>query len=104
MALPALEQHTVTVPLHINVAPRDQAAGRIPNPVVRTGPAFQQAQSAKREASSALSVGDGRAASSSLRRARRVVEDVCAFAPPQMVDELQEELVVLSGLEDEALR
>ena len=30
VALPALEQHTVTVPLHVNVVPGDQAAGRIP--------------------------------------------------------------------------
>ena len=45
--LPALEQHTVTLPLHVNVVPGDQAAGRIPDPVVRTeagvpaGPAGQ---------------------------------------------------------------
>src|SRR3954451_3067487 len=73
IALPTLEQHTVTVPLHVNVVPGDQAAGRIPNPVVRTEMAFQRAQRAKREASSALSVGDARAAGSALRTARRVV-------------------------------
>ena len=28
IALPMLEQHTVTVPLHVNVVPGDQAAGR----------------------------------------------------------------------------
>jgi Ca-activated chloride channel family protein len=102
IALPALEQHTVTMPLHVNVVPGDQAAGRIPNPVVRTEVAFQQAQRAKREASSALSVGDARAAGSSLRAARRVVEDACAFAPPSMAAELQEELAMLTQLEEEA--
>jgi Ca-activated chloride channel family protein len=34
--LPTLAQHTVTVPLHVNVVPGDEAAGRIPDPVVRT--------------------------------------------------------------------
>jgi Ca-activated chloride channel family protein len=102
IALPALEQHTVTVPLHVNVVPGDQAAGRIPDPIVRTELAFQQAQRSKREASSALSVGDTRSAGASLRAARRVVEDACAFAPPQMAAELQEELAVLSQLEEEA--
>jgi Ca-activated chloride channel family protein len=102
IALPALEQHTVTVPLHVNVVPGDQAAGRIPNPVVRTEVAFQQAQRAKREASSALSVGDTRSAGTALRSARRVVEDACAFAPPSMAAELRDELAVLSQLEEEA--
>lgn len=102
IALPAVEQHTVTVPLHVNVVPGDQTAGRIPNAVVRTELAFQQAQRAKRDASSALSVGDVRTAGSSLRAARQVVEAACASAPPAMVGELRDELVVLSQLEDEA--
>ena len=53
--LPALKQHTITVPLHVNVVPGDQAAGRIPDPVVRTEVVYQRAQQAKREASSAWS-------------------------------------------------
>jgi Ca-activated chloride channel family protein len=101
VALPALEQQTITVPLHVNVVPGDQAAGRIPDPVVRTEVAFQQAQRAKREASTALSAGDASSAESSLRAARRIVEDACAFAPPAMTAELQDELAVLSRLEDE---
>ena len=102
VALPALEQHTVTVPLHVNVVPGDEAAGRIPNPVVRTELAFQRAQSAKRDASSALSAGDPRAARRSLRSARSALLDACAAAPPAMAAELQDELAVLSELEHEA--
>jgi Ca-activated chloride channel homolog len=101
VALPALEQQTITVPLHVNVVPGDQAAGRIPDPVVRTEVAFQQAQQAKRKASTALSAGDTSSAQSSLRAARRIVEDACALAPPAMTAELQEELAVLSQLEEE---
>jgi Ca-activated chloride channel homolog len=101
IALPALEQQTITVPLHVNVVPGDHAAGRIPDPVVRTEVAFQHAQRAKREASTALSAGDASAAESSLRAARRIVEDACASAPPAMTAELQDELAVLSQLEEE---
>ena len=36
IALPALEQQTITVPLHVNVVPGDQAAG-----VCRTGRAYR---------------------------------------------------------------
>jgi Ca-activated chloride channel family protein len=101
IALPALEQQVITVPLHVNVVPGDQAAGRVPDPVVRTEVAFQRAQHAKREASIALSAGDASAAQTSLRAARRIVEDAGAFAPPAMTAELQDELAVLAQLEEE---
>jgi Ca-activated chloride channel family protein len=102
VALPALEQHTVTVPLHVNVVPGDEAAGRIPNPTVRTELAFQQAQRAKREASSALSAGDTATAASALRIARRLVQDARAEAPPELLAELYDELAVLGRLEEES--
>ncbi|SDT34543.1 Ca-activated chloride channel family protein [Friedmanniella luteola] len=102
VALPALEQHTVTVPLHVNVVPGDQAAGRIPDPVVRTELAFQQAQRAKREASTALSAGDSKSARRSLRAARSALQDACAAAPAAMAAELQDELAVLTELQQQA--
>ena len=92
----------MTVPLHVNVVPGDEAAGRIPNPTVRTEFAFQQAQRAKREASSALSAGDTAAAASALGTARRFVQDACAVAPPEMLAELQDELAVLARLDEES--
>src|SRR4051794_12465210 len=75
LALPRLEQHTISVPLHVNVVPGDQAAGFIPDPVVRTELAFQEAQRAKRDAPTALSAGDSRSARRSLRSARAVLKD-----------------------------
>lgn len=101
IALPGLEQQTISVPLHVNVVPGDQAAGRVPDPVVRTEVAFQQAQQAKRAASTALSAGNASSAESSLRAARRIVADAYAFAPPAMTAELQDELAVLSQLEED---
>jgi Ca-activated chloride channel family protein len=103
IALPSLEQHTVSVPLHVNVVPGDEAVGRIPSPTVRTELAFQQVQRAKREASTALSRGDSHSARKSLRRARSVLLDACTAAPPAVAAELQEELQIVSQLEHESL-
>lgn len=102
IALPALEQHSVTVPLHVNVVPGDQAAGRIPDPAVRTELAFQHVQRAKRDASTALSAGDTPAAAAALRAAQHAVADAQAGAPAAMAAELHDELELLSQLEDEA--
>jgi Ca-activated chloride channel homolog len=103
IALPSIEKHTVTVPLHVNVVPGDEAAGRIPSPTVRTELAFQQAQKAKRKASTALSLGDANSARESLRRARTVLFDASTAAPPAMAAELMEELKIVSWLEQESL-
>ena len=52
----------MTIPVHVNVVPGDQAAGRIPDPKVRTELVYQQVQEAKRKASDALRSGDDAAA------------------------------------------
>src|SRR4029079_5316330 len=84
VALPALEQQTITLPLHVNVVPGDQAAGRIPDPVVRTEAAFQRAQQAKRDASSAGSAGDARSAAAALGSARTLLRTAADAAPAPM--------------------
>ncbi|HSD80171.1 MAG TPA: VWA domain-containing protein, partial [Solirubrobacteraceae bacterium] len=53
VALPALAEQAVTLPISVNVVPGDRAAGRIPDPTVRTELLFQQAQDAKRRAADA---------------------------------------------------
>src|SRR5215211_2599008 len=58
-----LETHTATIPLHVNVVPGDAAAGRVPDAMVRSELAFQQAQRAKRDAADAMRTGDVRRAS-----------------------------------------
>ena len=101
LAVPTLEQHTVTLPLYVNVVPGDQAAGRIPDPVVRTEAAFQRAQQAKRAASTALSVGDPQTAAAGLRTARSELSRAAAGAPAPLVAELDDELELLDRLADE---
>lgn len=102
VALPSLEQETVTLPIHVNVVPGDQAAGRVPDPVVRTEAAFLRVQRAKREASAALSDGDPRSAATALAGARNLLAAATAAAPAPMAAELRDELDVIDRLTQEA--
>ncbi|MDP9434841.1 MAG: hypothetical protein M3P93_06450 [Actinomycetota bacterium] len=102
VALPALEQHTVTLPLQVNVVPGDVAAGRVPNPVMRTELAFLQAQTAKRHASTRLSRRDTARALRDLQTARSVVIDALAAAPAELHSELRDEVDALARMEEEA--
>ena len=102
VALPVLEQQTLTLPLYVNVVPGDQAAGRIPDPVVRTETAFQLAQQAKRVASAAFSSGDSGTATGALDQARTLLRAASAGAPAPMAAELTEELQLIDRLSHEA--
>jgi Ca-activated chloride channel homolog len=99
--LPALAQHTVAVPVHVNVVPGDQAAGRVPDPVVRTELVYLQAQRAKRRASSHLSAGDTEAALREIRDAQASVTRAMADAPQALLADLAEEVESLTYLANE---
>src|SRR5205807_815969 len=62
VTVPDLIEETITIPLHVNVVPRDQAAGRIPDRRVHSELLFQRSQQAKRRAADALRRGDALAA------------------------------------------
>ena len=96
--LPALKQHTVTVPVHVNVVPGDQAAGRVPDPVVRTELVYLRAQQAKRRASDLLSGGDSAAALKEIQKAQREITQAQVGAPEALVADLAEEAATLSYL------
>jgi Ca-activated chloride channel family protein len=93
-----LKEQLVTIPLHVNVVPGDQAAGRIPNPIVVTEMAFQQAQKAKRSASRRLSRGDSQGAARQLKRAGTSIHEAMASAPPEALPELAGEAELLEGM------
>jgi Ca-activated chloride channel family protein len=99
--LPTLAQHTLTVPLHVNVVPGDQAAGRIPDPTVRTELVYLQVQQAKRRASRHLSAGDSTAALGEIHQAQTTLSDAIAAAPMAMQAELAEESAALAYLADQ---
>jgi Ca-activated chloride channel family protein len=100
--LPALKQHTVTMPLHVNVLPGDEAAGRVPDPVVRTELVYQRVQQAKRRASGHLSAGDAEAAMADIREAQAYVRESLATAPAgPLADDMAEEAKALAYMAEQ---
>ena len=99
----SLSTETVTIPVHVNVVPGDQAAGRVPNPTVRSELAFQRAQRAKKEAADAIRSGDAAAASRLYGEAGQALEDFKPMADPAMASEIAEEAKLLRDLADRAL-
>ncbi|MFC6022566.1 VWA domain-containing protein [Plantactinospora solaniradicis] len=102
--LPELKQYTVTVPIHVNVVPGDEAAGRVPDPVVRTEVVYLRVQQAKRRASTNLSQGDSAAALREIRSAQQLNSAAQANAPAELAEDLAEEEKVLGHLEREIER
>jgi Ca-activated chloride channel family protein len=99
--LPTLVQHTLTVPLHVNVVPGDQAAGRVADPTVQTEVVYLQVQQAKRRASHHLSSGDANAALGEIHQAQGRIQDALSKAPSAMRAELTEEAAALDYLADQ---
>jgi Ca-activated chloride channel family protein len=58
VALPDIVQEVVSWPVVVNVVPGDEAAGRLPNPIVTSARLLAETTKAKREATQALSQGD----------------------------------------------
>ena len=96
--LPAMRQHTVTVPVHVNVLPGDQAAGRIPDAEVRTELAFLRTQQVKREAADSLSRGDVAGGLARLRSAQQLLSEASPAAPATMAHDLVDDLGVLTAM------
>lgn len=57
-SLPDLQQHSVTVPISVNVVPGDEAAGRVPNPLVQVEDLLVDVDDAKRSVAMSLRSGD----------------------------------------------
>lgn len=103
VSLPDLVQHTTAMPLHVNVVPGDEAAGRVPDPQVRSEVLFQRTQQAKRESSRLLSQGRIEDAARLLRQtSSRLVADALSL-PAELRSELAAEAGAVSALADEAL-
>lgn len=83
------------MPLHVNVVPGDQAAGRVPDPTVRTELVYLQVQQAKRRASDHLSSGG------EIQQAQGRIKDALASAPSAMHSDLAEEAAALDYLAEQ---
>lgn len=88
-----LTEHTVTLPVTVNVVPGDETAGRIPDPVVQSEKLYQEGQAAKLRASEAYERGDPDAGSAFLDASRQslISSALLASAPERSAidDELQ---------------
>ncbi len=93
VTLPAFVEETITLPLHVNVVPGDQAAGRVRDPKVHSERLFQEAQEAKRKAAEAIQRGDEDGA----LRAYAAAGAAIAAAPAPSA-ELDEEAAILFAL------
>ena len=102
VALPELVMHTTTVPVHVNVVPGDQAAGRIPDPKVRSEALFQRTQRDKREAGRLLSQGRTDEARGLLYSTGAQLRTDAGLLPSAMADDLLGEADLLYSLADEA--
>lgn len=71
--LATLEQHTVTLPVSVNVVPFDIARGRVAKPEVKREKLFLETQSAKRAIEAALRDGDYETARTKLSEASGVL-------------------------------
>lgn len=98
--LPGLEQHTVTVPIAVNVVPGDQAAGRIASPEVQRELLFHSVQEAKREAEDALRRGNVGAAKTLLDTASTTV----AYSDIPLDERLAEEVQWLNSTSESVER
>jgi Ca-activated chloride channel homolog len=92
--LPALTTHMIEIPVHVNVVPGDQAAGRVPDPAVSSELAFQQAQHAKRRGGDPI--GAVRAYTESAER----LDEALPLAPAEMASDLAAEASLLREMAD----
>lgn len=98
VTLPDLVEECITLPVHVNVVPGDEAAGRIPNPAVRREALYQGVQESKRRASRALRDGDTAAGLMALGCASLSLRTWLADLPDGAAGELAAESAVLDDL------
>jgi Ca-activated chloride channel family protein len=99
--LPALIEHSVILPITVNVVPGDEAAGRIPDPVVTSERLFQEAQQSKKQASEAFEAGDIESGKRLLQAASSDLGMALAAAPPELHDDLAREVFELESMHQE---
>ncbi len=102
VGLADLVQHTLTMPVHVNVVPGDQAAGRVPDAEVRSEALFQRAQQVKKESSRLLSEGRVAEARGLMQTTSRTLRSHLDTVPEGMFGEFVAEADLFDALADEA--
>lgn len=94
-----LIEHTMTVPINVNVVPGDEATLRIPHPTVRSEILFQQAQESKRKASEAFERGDVDDGQQHLGESMRQLRASLEAAPESLHADISAEMSTVGELE-----
>ncbi|QUD82510.1 VWA domain-containing protein [Gordonia polyisoprenivorans] len=97
-----LTEHTVALPISVNVVPGDELGDRVPDPVVQSEKLYQEGQQAKLEASRAYEAGDLAAGSAHLARSRSSYESAMMAAPPAAAAAMAAEIDFVDQLENDA--
>jgi Ca-activated chloride channel family protein len=95
--LPGLVEHSVQLPISVNVVPGDEAARRVPDPTVRTEVLFQEAQTKKRLASESFERGDAETGRALLDESVAGLESAFMAAPPEVAGDIRAELEEVRG-------
>src|SRR5690606_820473 len=103
VALPDLTEHTIDVPRHVHIVPGDVAAGRVPDPAVRSGRAYQRAQQRERDAARALREGRAAEAKAIYESLGDDVSRACEAAPAALRADLAEDAWFAAEMAERAL-
>ena len=93
-----LTEHTVTLPVTVNVVPGDEADGRVADPRVQSEKLYQEGQAAKLRASEAYERGDLDAGSSYLEASRDSLISSAMLAAPAERSAIDDELSLIEEL------
>ncbi len=102
VSLPDVVQHTATMPIHVNVVPGDEAAGRLRDPKVVSEALFQNTQRQKKEAGRLLAEGRAHEASQYLQASASSLRMAASSLPDAWAGELVGEADVMGALAEEA--
>ncbi len=101
VALPSLVAHEFELPLNVTVAPAEQVAGRVADPIVTVEAAFQQVRRARSRIAEIEDAGATSPSARALAASAEELERVLAAAPPDLRDELAQ---AISWLDETVVR
>ncbi|RPA06160.1 VWA domain-containing protein [Gordonia sp. OPL2] len=93
-----LTEHTVALPISVNVVPGDELGPRVPNPTVQSERLYQEGQAAKLEASQAYESGDLATGQSRLRASHERLRSAAMCASPDDRAVIDRELEMIEEL------
>ncbi|MGC5258232.1 vWA domain-containing protein [Gordonia sp. DT218] len=94
----SLTEHTVSLPISVNVVPGDELGDRMPDPKVQSERLYQEGQAAKLEASRAYEAGDLDAGQAHLRASRERLQEAAGCAAPEDRAVIDSELRMIEEL------